>query len=68
MLLPGPAGPAVLPLLAQSADALYADREDLASARRAADLWSAALANNPRDFDSAWKLSRADYWLGGHAP
>ena len=67
MLLPGPAGPAVLPLLAQSADALYADREDLASARRAADLWNAALANNPRDFDSAWKLSRADYWLGGHA-
>jgi tetratricopeptide (TPR) repeat protein len=57
-----------LPVLAQSADALYANRADLASARRAADLWSAALADNPRDFDSAWKLARADYWLGGHAP
>ena len=57
-----------LPIIAQSADALYADRANLASARRAADLWNAAFADNPRDFDSAWKLSRADYWLGGHAP
>jgi len=65
LLLPGLAAP---PVLAQSADALYADRDNLASARRAADLWSAALASNPRDFESAWKLSRADYWLGGHAP
>jgi hypothetical protein len=49
-------------------DRLYADRTDLVRARRAADLWSAALLRNPRDFDAAWKLSRADYWLGGHAP
>jgi len=56
-----------VPLLAQSADALYADRVDLASARRAADLWSAALSSNPKDFESAWKLARAEYWLGGHA-
>ncbi|MDO8794654.1 MAG: TRAP transporter TatT component family protein [Vicinamibacterales bacterium] len=56
-----------LPVLGQSADALYADRVDLTSARRAADLWSAALASNPRDFDSARKLARAEYWLGGHA-
>jgi tetratricopeptide (TPR) repeat protein len=61
-------GIAALPVLAQPADALYADRENLASARRAADLWSAALGSNPRDFDSAWKLSRAYYWLAGHAP
>ena len=25
-----------------------------------------ALAANPRDFESAWKLARADYWLGRH--
>jgi tetratricopeptide (TPR) repeat protein len=49
-------------------DRLYADRTNLASARRAADLWSAALRRDARDFDAAWKLSRADYWLGGHAP
>src|SRR4029079_3998939 len=62
LLLPGLAAP---PVLAQSADALYAHRDKLAGAGRAADLWSAALASNPRDFESAWKLSRADYWLGG---
>ena len=50
------------------ADRLYADRANIASARRAADIWAGALAANPRDFDAAWKLARADYWLGGHAP
>jgi tetratricopeptide (TPR) repeat protein len=54
--------------IAQSADSLYADRANLASARRAADIWSAAIAADPRDFDAAWKLARADYWLGGHGP
>jgi tetratricopeptide (TPR) repeat protein len=53
---------------AQSADALYADRTNLASARSAAAFWSTALAADPRDFDSAWKLARADYWLAGHVP
>src|SRR5262245_43547365 len=50
------------------ADRLYADRASLSSARRAADLWTSALASRPKDFDVAWKLSRADYWLGGHVP
>jgi hypothetical protein len=45
-------------------DALYRDRETPASATRAADLWAARLAANPGDFDSAWKLARARYWLG----
>ena len=49
-------------------DALYARREDLASARQAEAIWAARLASNPRDFQSAWKLARARYWLGGHAP
>jgi tetratricopeptide (TPR) repeat protein len=49
-------------------DRLYADRANLASARQAADLWNQALTANPHDFDAAWKLARADYWLGGHAP
>ena len=52
---------------APSPDALYADRTNLASARRAADLWAMQLAANPKDFEAAWKLARADYWLGGHA-
>jgi tetratricopeptide (TPR) repeat protein len=48
-------------------DALYRDRVYLPNARRAADLWRAELARNPRAFDAAWKLARVDYWLGGHA-
>jgi hypothetical protein len=53
---------------AQAADVLYADRTDLSSAQRAADLWSAELAERPAAFEPAWKLARACYWLGGHAP
>jgi tetratricopeptide (TPR) repeat protein len=49
----------------ESADQLYRHREDLTSARRAADLWAAQAAT---DFDSAWKLSRVSYWLGTQAP
>ena len=48
---------------------MYADRANLASARRAADIWRAELTGGgPGAFDAAWKLARADYWLGGHAP
>jgi tetratricopeptide (TPR) repeat protein len=54
-------------LTAQSADSLYADRANLESARRAAGIWQQALASDPRNFEAAWKLARADYWLGGHA-
>jgi hypothetical protein len=53
---------------AQSADELYADRENLASARKAADMWGDQLTKEPRNFEAAWKLSRVDYWLGEHAP
>jgi tetratricopeptide (TPR) repeat protein len=56
---------------AQSADALYADRANVASARRAAELWAADVARETDPaavFDAACKLARADYWLGDHAP
>jgi hypothetical protein len=53
---------------APSPDALYANRSDLASARRAADIWSEMLTADPRNFEAAWKLSRACYWLGGQTP
>ena len=53
---------------AQTADALYADRAVLSSARRAADIWAADLFRKAKDFDAAWKLARVCYWLGGHAP
>jgi hypothetical protein len=57
---------ALLPGLALQADpdALYRDRENLASARQAAAIWGERLASNAGDFEAAWKLARADYWLG----
>ena len=49
---------------ADDPDALYKDRENLASARQAAALWESRLKANGRDFESAYKLSKARYWLG----
>jgi tetratricopeptide (TPR) repeat protein len=49
------------------ADRLYAGRENVQNAKIAADLWAAQLSSNPASFDAAWKLARADYFLGGHA-
>ena len=45
-------------------DALYRNRETLTSARRAEAVWASRLAADPKDFVSAWKLSRTRYWLG----
>jgi tetratricopeptide (TPR) repeat protein len=53
---------------ADDPDALYANRADFASAARAAAIWTERLEKNPGDFETAWKLSRARYWLGGHTP
>jgi tetratricopeptide (TPR) repeat protein len=49
-------------------DALYRERTDPAKAQQAADLWSARMNANPRDFESAWKLARAEYWIGTQGP
>ncbi len=56
--------PAALQVPADDPDALYRERENLASARKAADIWAARLAANPKDFESAYKLAQARYWLG----
>jgi hypothetical protein len=53
---------------AQTADALYADRANAESAKRAAAAWTSDLEAHPASYDAAWKLARACYWLGGHAP
>ncbi len=55
---------AALPSADNDPDALYRDREDLASAQRAAGIWAARLSADAADFESAWKLARAHYWLG----
>jgi tetratricopeptide (TPR) repeat protein len=49
-------------------DDLYRQRENLGAARQAAELWGQRLKANGQDFESAWKLARTYYWLGGHAP
>jgi tetratricopeptide (TPR) repeat protein len=51
-----------------SPDALYARREEPGFAARAADTWAKQLAAAPGDFDAAWKLSKARYWLGTNGP
>ena len=45
-------------------DALYQDRENPASAKQATDIWAARLTADPKDFDSAYRLAQARYWLG----
>src|SRR6187549_525771 len=63
-----PRQPSISSAQAGDPDALYASREDLAKARQAATIWADRLRKDPKDFASAWKLARARYWLGGHAP
>jgi tetratricopeptide (TPR) repeat protein len=60
-----------LPVAAQPAadpDALYRERATPGRAREAAAVWEQRLTANPRDFEAAWKLARAMYWLGSHEP
>jgi tetratricopeptide (TPR) repeat protein len=47
-------------------DALYRERTSIPKAREAVGIWNARLTKTPTDFESAWKLARAEYWLGGH--
>lgn len=48
-------------------DALYAKRASVTLAEQAAAIWHSRLQKNPNDFDSAWKLARASYWIGTQA-
>ena len=64
----GTAAPPLAVPAAADADALYAARENLASARQAAAIWADRLRRDPRDYEAAWKLARAQYWLGGRGP
>ena len=54
--------------LTPTPDALYARREEPGFADRAAEAWAARLAATPADFEAAWKLSRARYYLGTNGP
>lgn len=58
----------VAPVLAADPDpdALYRQRADLQRARQALDIWEGRLKADPRDFEAAWKIARATYWIGPH--
>lgn len=49
-------------------DDLYAQRAQLDHALEAAAIWEGRLAGGAPDFEAAWKLARACYWLGAHVP
>jgi tetratricopeptide (TPR) repeat protein len=49
-------------------DQLYAERALLDRGVEAAAIWEGHLAGGTSDFEAAWKLARACYWLGGHVP
>jgi hypothetical protein len=61
-----PVSSAVLVQATEEPDALYARRTDLENVRRAATVWGEELQADPKNFEAAWKLSRAQYWLGTH--
>jgi len=52
---------------ADDPDTWYARRDQADAAQRAAAIWQRRAEANPQDLESVWKLSRACYWLGGHA-
>ena len=49
-------------------DALYRQRENVAMAQQAEQIWAGRVKQDAADFESAWKLARARYWLGTHGP
>lgn len=56
------------PAHAQSPESLYADRENLVSARQAVALLTADVARDGSAFEPSWQLARICYWMGAHAP
>ena len=50
-------------LTSLDADEAYRQRENLTSAQRAASYWA---ERSNADFEAAWKLARACYWIGTH--
>lgn len=47
---------------------LYAGRVSPANAQVAAAMWQERLVRDAGDFEAAWRLGRAGYWLGEHLP
>lgn len=54
-------------LIAQG-DELYAQRADLAKAKEALAKYQEALLKGDNNYESYWKMAKAEYWIGGHEP
>jgi tetratricopeptide (TPR) repeat protein len=50
------------------ADAQYAKREETGYVQKAIDLYARALTIDPTLYEAAWKLSKAEWYLGNHSP
>lgn len=64
MVIPPLDAGAAIQVPADDPEALYKDRENLASAKRATGIWESRLNANAKDFESAYRLAQARYWLG----
>ncbi|MGQ9656079.1 MAG: hypothetical protein ACUVXD_18650, partial [Thermodesulfobacteriota bacterium] len=50
------------------ADALWAQRADLAKCKESIKIYEGILVQDPKSVEALWKLARAHWWLGGHSP
>ena len=55
-------------LQAEDPDALYRQRETIASAQQAEGIWADRLAKDPKDFESAWKARARALLVGRRTP
>lgn len=63
-----PAGWAAADDLMTQAAAAYAQRADMKQAQTAVDLYTKALAADPKNDTAAWRLSQAWFWIGINTP
>jgi tetratricopeptide (TPR) repeat protein len=49
-------------------EALYKQRDTIALAQQADQIWAGRVRQDAKNFESSWKLARARYWLGTHGP
>jgi hypothetical protein len=57
----------IKPVSAEDPDELYRRRDDISSAKKAADIWATRAAIG-KDYEAAWKLARTCYFLGTAGP
>jgi tetratricopeptide (TPR) repeat protein len=64
---PAPAAAPIETLLTQ-ANAWYDQRENPEAVPKAMDLYQQILAQDPKNYEALWRLTRCYWWQGDHAP